>query len=783
MCGRFTYRLTWEKIVRLYGLTVGTLRNLKPAARHFAVQGSQLLRRRLAQFQRRVTIIGFAIRQHVRRHRRLIGALILLALIAASAGLAPSLQKFVGGYFDADRFAALRNLLTSTGGALIGATAIGFSVVMIAVQLNFARIPQGLFRKLSSDFRLLGAFAATFMLAIVVAGLSLMPDASWSAGALIGAGWATLLILILFFYGYRRALALINPGVQIGLIVSEARRDLRRWMRRAQRMAPLVDAPKEDGGPTHDLPRLAFFRANAQWTRVARQAVSNAVSFARRYAEQGDYEVAGSALTAVVVINAEYIAAKGKTFFAPNPIFDIPLATDGFINETLEHLRRAVQAATTRHEEEPLRQLLAALSALVRTYIVIDYSNPRVDSKHHAQLAAAYLAGAVEAVLPQKMPDVLMEGVRLMGVSAQAFLAVGEPNGVLALKEKIAALSCAGAVKPEFRPVTLVGMEQLARMTLNLLRLPSHDIGYAVEQVRNGVELVVKFFLQVPDAPLERIHSTYLGPYYSLTSRETLGSWLTDLCNAVIEAQEDDAHAKAVVSNIESWSEELNRTEKSVMLLAIEKRSPFTFDILHWIAHVTKLLTAVAKARVTDDHYRDEIEKHASWLISVLSWIPEDRESTGFVEGFSPTRLMFEAAFDAFHRNSERVAESARRVLVDWTFKAARNPTGWGTLETGLRALVTLVLSKDVPELVIWLKTEITKQLAQENPLDTELLDRTARNLRRTAISFRRREFEFDPIDREMGELDPGKLRALLTEVADMLSPNTASEPVEPDWF
>jgi predicted DNA-binding protein YlxM (UPF0122 family) len=326
-------------------------------------------------------------------------------------------------------------------------------------------------------------------------------------------------------------------------------------------------------------------------------------------------------------------------------------------------------------------------------------------------------------------------------------------------------------------------MEQLARLTLNLLRLPSHDIGFAVEQVRNGVELVVRMFLQVPDTPLERIHSTYLAPYYSLTSKQTLASWLTDLCNTVIAAQADDVNAKAVVDNIESWAEELYRTEKNLLLLAIEKKSQFTFDMLHWITHVTKLLTAVAQAHVTDDHSRDEIEKHASWLISVLSWIPEDRQSTGFVEGFSTVELMFEAAFDAFHRNSQRVAGSARDVLIDWTFKAGRYTTGWGTLENGLQALVTLVLSKDEPKLITWLKSEIVKRLADGNPLDAELLDRTASNLRRMAISFRRREFEFNSINREMGEINPGKLRELLTEIADLLSPGTAGERVEPDIF
>jgi hypothetical protein len=450
------------------------LKNVKSTAQAIPPRVLAGLRRQLARAERRIAIVEFAFRRYIRHRGLMISALAVVCLMVANALLAPRLQRVLGAYFDTDHFAVLRNLLTAIGGALIGATAIGFSVVMIAVQLNFARMPHGLFRRLSSDLRLLGAFGATFLLAVCVAALALLPNANWSAVALIAAGWMTLLILALFFYGYRRALALINPRIQLGLIVTEAQKNLRRWARRAQRMAPLLAVQNVDAErSSHDLPRLAFFQANPHWTRVARRAVSHAISFARRYAEQGDYEVAENALTAVVVINAEYVAAKGKTFFASNPFIDIPQATDGFINETLEQLRQTAQAAAARGEEEPLRQLLGALAGLVRTYMAIDYANPYVEAKHHAQLAAAYLAGAVEVVLPRGMPDVVMEGVRLMGVSAQLFLVVGEPNGIISLKEKIAGLSCTGAVKPEFRPVTLVGMEQLARMTLNLLRLPS----------------------------------------------------------------------------------------------------------------------------------------------------------------------------------------------------------------------------------------------------------------------------------------------------------------------
>jgi hypothetical protein len=72
--------------------------------------------------------------------------------------------------------------------------------------------------------------ATTFFLAVAVSGLSLIPDANWSGVALIVGFWATLLILILFFYGYRRSLALINPQVQLELIVKEAQNDLARLL-------------------------------------------------------------------------------------------------------------------------------------------------------------------------------------------------------------------------------------------------------------------------------------------------------------------------------------------------------------------------------------------------------------------------------------------------------------------------------------------------------------------------------------------------------------------------
>jgi hypothetical protein len=505
------------------------------------------------------------------------------------------------------------------------------------------------------------------------------------------------------------------------------------------------------------------------------------MSFARRYAEQGDYEVSSSALNAVLLINESYVGAKGKTFFAHNPVLDIPQATDGFINDTLEQLRQLAHTATARGDEEQIRQVLTALAGLVKIYMAIDYATEHIDNKQHAQLAVSYLTSAVESVLPRNLPDVVMEGVRLMGRSSQRFLAASSPNDIVTLGEKIAVFACTGAVKPEFRPVTLTGMEQLARLTFDLLRTKAHDIHFAVGQLRGDVELVVQTFLNVPDAPLTNTHATFLAPYYSMSKTQTFGKWLTDLVNALVKADANDENAKAVIRNMETWAEELSQTEKKLLLLAIEKRSHFTFDMLHWIAHVTKLLVAVSEAPATNDHTKDEIQRHANWLISVLSWIPDDKEVAGFVENLGFTELLFGAALDAISRESYKVAATTRNLLISWAFKGGRHETGRGILARALIASVTVVLWKEELGLVPGLKAEIHKKLAAQEAPSQEMRDRAARELRGQAATFRRREFELSRINHAMAQINPDELRPLLNEIADLLSPETAAEPIDPD--
>ncbi|MGB6325273.1 MAG: hypothetical protein WBG11_05720 [Methylocella sp.] len=479
----------------------------------------ELLRRSRALLWHRFYYARYRILIWIARHGAIAWTILLLVLVAASTFWIPALQGSLEPLFAMeDRAQGLRSLFQTLGGALLGATAIVSSLVLFSMQVNVERMPHGLFQRLSADRRLLSAFAAAFLLALFVAALSLFPDKRLIGAAMFGAFWAIVLILILFLYGYRRALVLINPRRQLGLVVAKTRREFRTWVRRAKRAAPLLTDPSPQPGPRddpfvpkHDLARVAYFQANAHWTDGAKQAVRYAVSFARRYAEQGDHEVSAAAMQAIVVINAAYVEAKGKTFFTNQIMFENPLTSDGFINSTLEHLRQTARIGISRADEQQIEQTLLALANLVRVYAAIDYGRLQA-SKTHAHLAAAYLTGEVERIVTHNMPDVLMEGARLMGQCADVLLAAECPDGIGTLVQKLGIIACCGVVREDYRPVTSTCVEQLARLSFNLLRTRSREVRFAAREIRSSVSLLAKVFLAVPDTPLMNTHSALLGP-------------------------------------------------------------------------------------------------------------------------------------------------------------------------------------------------------------------------------------------------------------------------------
>jgi hypothetical protein len=650
---------------------------------------------------------------------------------------------------------------------------------MFAMQINVDRMPHGLFFKFSTDIRLMLAFTATFLLAIAIAASSLLIIDARNAEVILAAFWGTFLIVILVVYAYRRALFLINPIKQLTIVLDEAVSSLRMWERRANRARPLFlvkDNEPDDSGLNNkqDLPLVAFFQANPYWDRDARRAIDDAISLSRKYSEHGDYVVSSAALNVMLEINATYVEAKGKTFFGSVMFLNIPLTTDVFVNHTLEHLRQTAAIALTRGDEQFLQQTIEAMTRLCGVYMVIDYG-PGM-SRTHPQLAAGYLSEAVQAAARHGLTDVVMQGVRWMGQAGLLFLQKGDPTEAAALIDKIGLVGGASVVNEKSRPVTLTAVEQLATLTIALLRSDRRDIGYAVGQIRSAMSLVSEITLEIPTAPFENHHNTYLAPYYSGSSTGTLIERLGALANALIDMREPTEVSKAIVHNFEEWADGLYDSTKKLLLLAIEKKSHLTFDVIHWIESISEILISIANTSSCDAHAKKDLQKHALWLISTLSWIPHNKETVRFVENFGLTEMLFKTAIMAYRRECPEIGEKIRDLLADWTFKASAHQTGWAILERSLYGLAALALHTGELSDVSVLKAEIERRLGEPGAPGQEERDRTAHNMRERACALYRRGHWSSAIEGVMGQLDENELKPLLEDIANLLSPETSHD-------
>ena len=645
-------------------------------------------------------------------------------------------------------------------------------------------MPHGLFQSLSNDKKILIEFLLSFLFSFFICGISAFVDEKWLGFGAFLSFWSVLIILDRFFHAYRRALVLVNPLQQIELITQKIEKDLKIWAIRAERLTPLF--PNSGQQRTHslspqpDLPRVAYFQANPGWTTKALQGVDHAVSFARRSAEHRDYEISAAALEAIISINSAYVKIKGKTFFANDLIIDNPLSSDGFINDTLEHLRQTVQIAVTRGDEEQMRQTLRAIAALVRVYLEIDYARPSA-SKSHALLAAGYLSNEVERIAPHNLPDVLMEGVRVMGQCAKRIMILGDPNGITDLMQKITNISCTGAVLEKYQPVSIVGVEQIAHISFNLLRIKSRDIGFIVRQIRENMKQIAQAFLSRPDTPLMNTSSICLKPYYSSTNSLTIQ--LSQLLNAVIDAPADDANAQQVIKNFAQWADGMYQTEKEIFLYSIEKKSHFTLDMIHWITDITMMLICVSNAAACDQHMQRKLRKHAAWLIAVFSWIPDNQETVTFIEIFQMTETLFKTAVDAHKYGCAEIGHDIRNMLLFWMFKAGSHQSGWAILEKSVCGLAALTLLFGDTTAEEQLKAEISTRLAAGELPDQENRDHTALEIRGRAASLDRSGHWSSTIEAGMARCDSQKLQTLLEEIADLLSPETKGQAAHHGFF
>lgn len=712
------------------------------------------------------------------RHESKIISILLIAGLLISYLSLPMLERGVGGYFKQDaNLGALKNLLGGTGSALIGATAIAFSLVVFSMQTNVERMPHGLFRRLSSDKKLLGSFFVSFLIAVIVASTSLIPNGHWAVYSIVIAAWGVFLILLLFLYAYRRALKLINPIEQLTIMFIAVRRDIYKWNSLFSKSVVLVNeepsskSSREKSGIEFNATKAGFFNANASWDKNLKQAIYYAISYAKRFAEQGDYEVTDYAFDCVMGLNAAYCDIKNGTFVGSIPFFEISNNADGVINTSLEQLRQTMQGALANGDERLAGSTLRGIFWLYGVYLAIDY--PEHDkNKHHAMLASGYLCLAVESVATHNMPDLMMEGIRLIGKSSTMALEHATPTGIVGMSGKIATLSTMGVINANYQPVTLIAFEQLAEITFQLLLKGKYNVQYTIEQLRKDVTEAAKRFLETSDSPFSFRHSTTLGPYFSSTNPSSLRARLITLVNQLISAPAENEHVSEIIFNIEAWADQIYAPQKDLLLISILRRSSFTFDVISWAVGVSEILNVLSNAPSCSEHLKEELRKDAIWLISTLSWIPNDRETVTFVENYSLTESLFEAALSGLQRECLEFYECCKNLLFNWAIKGGGHDNGWGVLERTTKALIALTIMEGTPEAVSNLKMRFSEMLSNDKCPSLELLTRTSIRLVRSADELGSHGVRHSRIDDMLSQLNHDPVRTLIYEIAQILAPD-----------
>ncbi|HHA1788809.1 TPA: hypothetical protein ACOEBP_002638 [Enterobacter ludwigii] len=717
-------------------------------------------------------------------HKRIliVGAIIFL-LLSTFLFLMPYKHAFELYFSNDNILSVLRSLLGGIGAALIGATAIVFSLIVFSMQTNIERMPHGLFRKFGSDLLLLGSFLGSFVIAILVASMSLIPSNKLSMYAIFLSVWGVIAVLILFLYAYQRALKLINPITQLTLMYNAVRRDLVKRDRLATRAQDIMVNHDDDKSKIEnlnekvlDVKRIIFLKNNHGWETTAVQAINYCISYAKRYAELGDYDVSDYSFDRIMYINAKYCSVKRGTYIEDNPLLNIVDNSDAFINLSLEHLRQTMQTALARGDEKLASSTLRGMSGLYGVYLSIEYAG-RTRSKHHAMLAAGYISSAVESVIPKNMADVMMEGIKLMGRNSVKALSYANASDIVGTIQKISMFSTISLKNTVLQPVTLTAFSQFSDINIQLIIKGDINSGFTMDILQKSISEAAIVFLHTEDTPINSRHSYILSPYYSVANVTGFISRIKEIVNYLIDNKIEAESSKVIIRNVEKWADKLYQSQKEVLLVAANKRSSFIYDLIPWNVMVCEVLLALSESQLCDDYHSEKLKKHSIWLIATLSWIPEEQEVVTFVNNGSLVDSIFEAAMMGLSRNSPEFYDMCKKILEGWVKKTAQHVSTRSGFEDAIKSLVALTVKEGTVDAQNKLLDKLKDILSKIKSPSKELRELTARHLLRNTKDYRYRAGFYSSVDIFLSQCDTDSTVALFTKVAEIL--NAESPKVE----
>lgn len=182
----------------------------------------------------------------------------------------------------------------------------------------------------------------------------------------------------------------------------------------------------------------------------------------------------------------------------------------------------------------------------------------------------------------------------------------------------------------------------------------------------------------------------------------------------------------------------------------------------------------VAKAPACPDRLRDEFERHALWLVSAISWIPDKEGPVRTAENYQQTETLLEIGSFAIDRGFPSFAENVSGLLIMWAVKGGRFGSGWGTLETALSGAAALAVLQG-RKAVESFKTKAPAKLLGLSELEDEVKRHASMQLQQRATRSTTPDYEHTRLEIALGDVDRDLLDPLLLNLAEIVSPNGAA--------
>ncbi|MDD2906912.1 MAG: hypothetical protein PHH41_07595 [Sulfurimonas sp.] len=595
---------------------------------------------------------------------------------------------------DSDTLKSLQAIFLSVGSALIGSTAIIFSIILFTLQVNNERVPHDIFIKLSRDKKLFAAFIFTLILSISIATFSLL-SAKYALYTIQFAILFLVFILSGFIYSYTRALKLISPIYQLETIVKNANDDLFSWSKKYEKNK-------------NNLSKYDFFLNNPYWADNAKQDIVYCNAYAKKLIEKNDYVTSEKALKSIVEINTTYIKVKNQAFVRRRPFPDPLLSNDKFIEDTLEEIRQNIGDGLSRNDERFITNNFEILKDLHFCYSGKDNG-----------LASFYLIEGVKNSISHNIPDVLLAGIRGLTQVAQKQIIDGGSQTISGMIKIIADLVCYGIIDKKLEPISKDGLHSLAIITIKLLESKENNTSFITKEMN-------QFLYKIGETEIKFLDSSYFyfeNTYYSMFSNE-----LINFTNNLMNENFDDINQQnfiKIIENIEKWSDSIRWENRELFKLALEHNSNFVHQLIDFISNVSRSLMALSTLEIVDKTLSLKLQDNAQGLISIFSLIREDENTINLLEMVYFTDTIFKLAVDSHKYGLTDITHEVRKILLSVGFRGQKVDDQNRILAKALGGsiYINILLEKDCKDLVVLVEKELKKHNLSDDIKTTAIND------------------------------------------------------------